>query len=107
VLTKPRPHLGRLVPSFQERRWLLSGKPGALWFLERERVTALWALYGPVIVERHIRLGRPGRPINWWRFDNPAGPRCQGESQHQFWARNNLPRPSEKRRRPRRRRDTR
>jgi hypothetical protein len=91
VLTKPRPHLGRLVPSFQERRWLLSGKPGALWFLERERVTALWALYGPVIVERHIRLGRPGRPINWWRFDNPAT--LPGRKPDQFRARNNLLRP--------------
>jgi hypothetical protein len=55
VVTKPqrkRAHLTLL--SFRYRRWLLSGRPAALWYLERDRVTALWREYGDLIVARHV-----------------------------------------------------
>jgi hypothetical protein len=89
-----------MPPSFQERRWLLSGKPGALLFLERRRVEMLWAQYGDVIVARHIANCPGTRPVNWWRFSATA-PRRPGETQRQYLERHGLLLPSEKRARRR------
>jgi hypothetical protein len=83
VVTKPRPHLGRLTPSFRERRWLLSGRPGALYYLDRARVEQLWREHGDTIVARHAGRNPGTRPVNWWRFDAPE-PRRPGETQYDF-----------------------
>lgn len=95
-MTTPRPHLGRLTPSFRERRWLLSGRPGALYYLDRARVEALWRELGDTIVARHIARYPRTRPVNWWRFDAPE-PRRSGETQYQYLARHGLLAPSERR----------
>ena len=102
-MTRPRPHRGRLMPSFRERRWLLSGKPGALLYLrERERCIALWDEFGDLIVARHVQRHPFSRPVNWWRFDAP-GSRCEGESQRAYLERRGLLLPSERKRLARRR----
>jgi hypothetical protein len=62
---------------------LLSGKPGALLFLERERVTALWHAYDSIIVRRHVRYWPFSRPVNWWRFNAPEW-RRDGETQRAY-----------------------
>jgi hypothetical protein len=67
-------------PSFQERRWLLSGQPGFLWFFRRERITKLWAEYGDIVVERYARSWPFERPPPFWRFHE----RDFGESPHDY-----------------------
>jgi hypothetical protein len=98
VVTKPqrkRVHLTLL--SFRYRRWLLTGRPGALWYLERERVTALWREYGDLIIARHVARWPFSRPPNWWRLDAPEWLR-EGETQREYLERHKLLMPSEKRR---------
>jgi hypothetical protein len=98
VVTKPqrkRAHLTLL--SFRYRRWLLSGRPAALWYLEPDRVTALWREYGDLIVARHVARWPFSRPPNWWRIDAPEWLR-EGETQREYLERHKLLLPSEKRR---------
>jgi hypothetical protein len=64
----PRRQHREQPPSFRERRWLLSGQPGYLWFLKRERVTELWAKYGDIVVARYARSWPFERPPPFWRF---------------------------------------
>jgi hypothetical protein len=59
VLTK----LQQARPSFRYRRWLLTGRPGALWYLERARVTALWREHCDLIVARHVARWPFSRPL--------------------------------------------
>jgi hypothetical protein len=102
VVTKPRRTIARVgnIP-FRYRRWLLSGRPGALVFIERERVAALWEDYGDCITARHIALYPGSRPRNWWRYSKPA-PCIPGEAQRDYLERNRLLTPAEKRHAPRR-----
>jgi hypothetical protein len=89
VVTKRRSTISRRTLPFGLRRWLLSGCPGALYFLERERVRALWDEYGEYITARHIARYPGSRPPNWWRFDRPA-PLIAGEPQLDYLERNGL-----------------
>jgi hypothetical protein len=89
--TKRRPVRARLslIP-FRYKRWLLCGKPGALVFLEAERVEALWSEYGEEITQRHIRR-RPGsRPANFWRYNVSERWDSSRETQVQYLTRLNL-----------------
>ena len=102
-MTKRRPTISRRASlPFRLRRWLLSGRPGALYFLERARVTALWDEYGEYITARHIARYPGSRPFNWWRFDRPA-PLIAGELQLDYLERNRALTSAEKRNAPRRR----
>jgi hypothetical protein len=91
-----RPKARRFL-SFRERRWLLSGQPGALLYLERARVEALWCEHGDTIVARHVDRYPGSRPVNWWRFDAPE-PRCSDESQSAYLKRRGLLLPGERER---------
>jgi hypothetical protein len=68
-MTQKRPLRRRFIAiPFMYKRWLWSGKPGALVFLEPKRVEALWDQYGEEITERFARRYRFARPPNWWRY---------------------------------------
>ena len=83
-----------LIP-FQYRRWLLSGKPGALTFIEPQRVAALWDQYGAAVVERHVARHPFSRPPNWWRYSAPQC-RLPRETEFQYLERLGLLSPSER-----------
>ena len=84
-----------LVP-FQYRRWLISGQPGALIYLEPLRVQALWDTYGEAIVERHVAKHPFSRPANFWRYDAPECRHPMQETERQYLERLNLLLPSER-----------
>jgi hypothetical protein len=84
-----------LIP-FQYRRWLISGKPGALIYLEPLRVEALWDQYGEAVTERHVAKYPYSRPANWWRYSAPLERRDPSqETQEQYLVRHDLLYPSE------------
>jgi hypothetical protein len=89
--TKRRPVRARLslIP-FVYRRWLLVARPGALIYLEAERVRALWDEYGEEITQRHIRKWPGTRPANWWRFSAPERWNSSAETQLQYLQRLDL-----------------
>jgi hypothetical protein len=71
-MTAPIPRRRRPRLSFLERRWLLSGKPGAIPYLEGgEWARSLWSEYGEAVTLRHIAKHPGTRPANWWRYDAP------------------------------------
>jgi hypothetical protein len=88
-MTQKRPYRKRLalVP-FIYKRWLVSGKPGALIYLhpDAKRCRAMWTTFGPEVVERCARRRPFHRPANWWRFDAPRDRRA-GESAFDYLAR--------------------
>jgi hypothetical protein len=92
-------HARRAKLSFRDRKWLLTGQPGALVYLSRDRdyVAALWAEYGEYITARHLKIWPGSRPINWWRYDCHEALR-DDESRLQFLDRMNLLTPPERRR---------
>jgi hypothetical protein len=96
-MTQPRPLRRRLalVP-FMYKRWLLSGKPGALIYLEPKRVQALWDAFGAIITARHLRRWPGSRPANWHRFSAPERWDSAAETQFQFLQRLDLLQPQEK-----------
>jgi hypothetical protein len=94
VTTPVLPRRQRTSLSFCERRWLLSGRPGALYFLERAHVEKLWHKYADAIMARHIARYPGTRPANWWRF-NAREPRRIGESQYEYLKRHGLLQPGE------------
>jgi hypothetical protein len=81
---------------FRYRRYLWSGKPGALHFLEREHVENLWAEYGQAITERYARKWPGSRPPPYWRYQ-PLPERWDSskESQYSFLHRHHLLLPGE------------
>ena len=86
-MTTPIPRRRRPRLSFTERRWLLSGRPWALPYLEGGRwAQRLWREYGPIVVERF--LAQPGhlfkRPVNWWRMERGHDPRPYRMSQFDY-----------------------
>jgi len=97
VTTPVLPRRQRASLSFREKRWLLSGRPGALIFLAPARVQALWAEFGDQITARHAASHPFTRPPNCWRFSAPE-PRREGETQREYLERHRLLLPSEKRR---------
>jgi hypothetical protein len=55
-------------------KWLLGGRGGAWYYLQKRDLREVWAEHREAIVQHHIRR-RPGtRPFRWWEFDSP-GPR--------------------------------
>jgi hypothetical protein len=83
IARRRRPRL-----SFLERRWLLSGNPGAIPYLQGgEWARSLWNEFGDIITERF--LAQPGRefkrPVNWWRY--LRDPRRAGESSFDYLTR--------------------
>jgi hypothetical protein len=96
MTTPVLPRRQRASLSFREKRWLLSGRPGALWFLQRRRVETLWREYGDLIVARHVARWPFSRPPNWWHLDAPEWLR-EGETQREYLERHRLLLPSEKR----------
>jgi hypothetical protein len=83
VTTPVLPRRQRASLSFREKRWLLSGRPGALIFLAPARVQALWAEFGDQITARHAASHPFARPPNWWRFSAPE-PRREGETERAY-----------------------
>jgi hypothetical protein len=81
---------------FRHRRYLLTGRPGALHFLEREHVENLWAEYGAAITERHARKWPGSRPAPYWRYQRlpEKWDNCK-ESQYSFLHRHHLLLPGE------------
>jgi hypothetical protein len=86
-MTAPLPRRRRPRLSFTERRWLLSGRPGALPYLEGGKwARSLWAEYGEQITQRHIkRYGLFKRPNNWWR-ERSHDPRPPDQSAFDYLA---------------------
>jgi hypothetical protein len=89
-MTAPLPRRRHTKLSFLERRWLLSGKPGALPYLEGGKwAQRLWREFGEIITARFLaqphRLFR--RPINWWRIARAHDPRRDGESDFDYLVR--------------------
>jgi hypothetical protein len=87
-MTAPIPRRRRPRLSFLERKWLLTGRPGAIPYLQNGKwAQSLWREFGEIITERHIaRYGLFHRPNNWWRFDAPD-PRRAGESAYDYLVR--------------------
>jgi len=86
-MTAPIPRRRRPRLSFLERKWLLTGRPGAIPFLEGgEWARRLWKEYGAIVTERF--LARPNhlfrRPLNWWRMERGHDPRPSGMSQFDY-----------------------
>src|SRR5262245_586134 len=75
-----------LIP-FMYKRWLLSGRPGALIFLEPQRVEALWDSYGDAVVERHVAKYPFSRPANWWRYSAPERRHPSQETEYDYLVR--------------------
>ena len=93
---------------FRYRRFLLTGKPGAMHFLEREYVERLWDEYGESIVERHARKWPGTRPPPYWRYARlPERWDSSAESQYAFLHRHHLLLPGENARCRQRRRQSR
>jgi len=84
---------------FRYRRFLLTGKPGALHFLEREHVENLWTEYGDQIVQRHASKWPGTRPPPYWRYQRlPERWDSSKESQYSFLHRHHLLLPGENQR---------
>jgi hypothetical protein len=67
-MTAPLPRRRRPRLSFLERRWLLSGRPYALPFLDGGKwAQQLWKEHGEMITARHIAKWPGTRPANWYR----------------------------------------
>jgi len=100
-MTKARPRRSRTKLSFVEKRWLLSGRPFCVPFLEGGQwARRLWREFGSVVVERHIAR-RPGsRPWGWWKYDAPERWNSSAESQLAFLQRLGLLTAEEKERLP-------
>jgi hypothetical protein len=110
-MTAPIPRRRRPRLSFTERRWLLSGRPGAIVFLEAGKwAQRLWKEYGAEITQRHIRKWPGTRPANWWTYDAPTRRDSSTESQLAYLQRLDLLTDEERKRvphvRPRLRRST-
>ena len=110
-MTRPLARKRRTIPTFTEKRWLLSGKPFALPFLESGRwAQRLWREFGKMITERHIAKHPGSRPWGWWKYDAPQPRNSSAESQLQYLRRHSLLTEEEKERvphvRPRLRRST-
>lgn len=82
-MTAPRPRRARLDLGFRWKRWLVSGRPRALDYLERESCIALWDELGEVVTARHIARWPLSRPVVWWRYSAPRA-RRPGETERQF-----------------------
>jgi hypothetical protein len=97
MTTSKLPRRKRIRPplSFRYRKWLLTGRPGALVFLEAAAVERLWREYSDVIISRHIARFPCSRPVNWWRYNAPEL-RRPGESQYEFLKRHGLLLPEER-----------
>jgi hypothetical protein len=95
-MTKRRPLRRRfaLIP-FMYKRWLLSGRPGALIYLEPLRVEALWREHSEAIIERHVAKHPFSRPANFWQYDAPEWRDPMQETERQYLERFNLLLPSE------------
>ena len=110
-MTAPIPRRRRPRLSFLERKWLLTGRPGAIPFLEGgEWARSLWREYGDGIVARHIAKHPGTRPANWWRYDAPERRDSSTETQLAYLRRLDLLTDEERERvphvRPRLRRST-
>jgi hypothetical protein len=71
-MTRPLARRRRTIPTFTERRWLLSGRPYALPYLEGGKwAQRLWKEFGSMITERHIAKHPGTRPWGWWKYDAP------------------------------------
>jgi hypothetical protein len=82
-MTTPIPRRRRPRLSFLERRWLLSGQPGCIPFLEG----GAWArqLWRAIITERFLaRNPLFRRPLNWWRMERGHDPRPPGMSEFDY-----------------------
>lgn len=54
-MTAPIPRRRRPRFSFLERKWLLTGRPGAIPYLQNGKwAQSLWREFGEIITERHI-----------------------------------------------------
>jgi hypothetical protein len=72
-MTRPMSRRRRTIPTFTEKRWLVSGRPYAIPFLEGGAwAQRLWREFGAMITERHIGKHPGTRPANWWRYDAPT-----------------------------------
>jgi hypothetical protein len=95
-MTKRRPLRRRFATiPFIYKRWLLSGRPGALPYLEPARVEALWREHGDTIVQRHVAKRPFSRPANWWKYDAPERHDPTQETEYQYLERHGLLFPSE------------
>src|SRR5262249_344396 len=90
-MTRPLARKRRTIPTFTEKRWLLSGRPFALPFLQNgEWAHRLWKEFGAAITARHIAKHPGSRPWGWWRYDAPERRDTSTETQLQFLRRLNL-----------------
>ena len=100
-MTRPLSRRRRTIPTFTERRWLLSGRPYAIPFLEGgEWAARLWREFGAMITERHIRKHPGSRPWGWWKYDAPQPRNSSAETQLAYLQRLNLLTEEEKERVP-------
>jgi hypothetical protein len=90
-MTRPLARRKRTIPTFTEKRWLVSGRPYAIPFLQGgEWAQRLWKDYGEAITARHIAKHPGTRPANWWRYDAPERRDSSSETQLAYLRRLNL-----------------
>src|SRR5262249_31755939 len=90
-MTNARPRRSRTKLSFVEKRWLLSGRPFCVPFLEGGQwAQRLWKEFGAEITQRHIHKWPGTRPANWWRYDAPTRRDSSTETQLAYLRRLNL-----------------
>jgi len=90
-MTRPLARKRRTIPTFTEKRWLVSGRPYCIPFLEGGTwARRLWKEFGPEIIARHIAKHPGTRPANWWKYDAPERRDSAAETQLQFLRRLNL-----------------
>jgi hypothetical protein len=84
-MTAPLPRRKHPRLTFLERRWLISGKPYAVPFLDGGKwAKRLWKEFGSVVTERYTRRFLFSRPHGWWRYDRGHDPRQPGESEFDY-----------------------
>src|SRR5262249_53035994 len=81
-MTRPMSRRRRTIPTFTEKRWLVSGRPYCIPFLQGgEWAQRLWKEFGEAITARHITKHPGTRPWGWWKYDAPQRPDSSRETQ--------------------------
>jgi hypothetical protein len=68
----------RAKQSTMMRRWLLGGRGGAWFYLQKRDLRDVWAEHAEAIVQHHIRKAPGTRPLRWWQYDAPEPRRRLG-----------------------------
>jgi hypothetical protein len=59
-------------------RWLLGGRGGAWFYLQKRDLRDVWAEHAEAVVQHHIRRAPGTRPLRWWEYSAPEPRRRLG-----------------------------